>query len=294
MSLSGLAAMKPMNWLRTRVKGVLSSRQVLAYPKCGNTWLRLMMFKALHVEQGAGNEDYLSDYHVSLAGLPNVMWSHGTRHRRGFVGGRNTDPNLKEKRRTLFLVRDPRDVLVSCYYHEVYRNGPDSYGSDEWAEMFNCAPDEAVHPSLEAYVRSGTRGIDYLIHFYNYWLGLQENFAAFQIVRYEDLRREPVKALMKAMDFLRVPVSIDAATEAVAFGSFDNMRQIEMANTMPQADLAAPSGAGDIRGLKVRKGVVGGYVDELKECELQYVDHAVAERLAPVFGYAGMRSDGPA
>ncbi len=280
--------------LRTRVKGLLATRQVLAYPKCGNTWLRLMMFKAQCEEHGASDEGYLSDYHVSLGGLPNVMWSHGTKHRRDLVGNRNVDPNLRRRRRTLFLIRDPRDALVSCYYHEVYRNGPEVYSPEEWSEMFAGASIEDRCPPIEAYARSNTRGIDYLIHFYNHWVGIQQEFKAFQIVRYEDLRADPVLTLSAAMSFLMLPVSPAAALAAVEYSSFDNMRQLELANTMPQADLSGPAEATDSRGFKVRKGVVGGYVDELDEGLVEYVDRAVEERLNPVFGYSGKPRNGTA
>jgi|GEM_PF-1689446 hypothetical protein len=288
MSLSGFVAKKPLNWLRTRAKGVLSSRQVLAYPKCGNTWLRLMMYKASCVEQGIDDERYLSDYHVSLTGLPNIMWSHRTRHRRDLVGNDNTDPNLRFNRLTLFIVRDPRDVLVSCYYHEVFRNGPGVYSVDEWSEMFSGAA-SGSSPSIAAYTRSAIRGIDFVIHFFNHWLSVQGDFADFQIVRYEDLRSNPVPTLIKAMGFLKLPVSERSAKVAIEFSSFENMRQIEMANTMPQADLARPSASesasGDSRSFKVRKGVIGGYLDELDDEVVALVNEAVGKRLHPTFGY---------
>ena len=180
--------------------------------------------------------------------------------------------------------------MHSCpaYYHEVFRNGPGAYSPDEWSQMF---PDASGNtPAIEAYTRSAIRGIDFVIHFFNHWLSVQEDFADFQIVRYEDLHSNPVPTLTKVMRFLKLPVSEKSAEAAVEFSSFDNMRQIELANTMPQADLAGPSASesasGDNRSFKVRKGVIGGSLDELDEETVALVNEAVATRLHPTFGYA--------
>lgn len=277
------------NYLKYKVKALLAKNQVVGYPKCGNTWLRMLVCNALSIEYNVTLDVLLNDYHINVSPIPNIIWSHGSKHRKAPVGPGNMDPNISFGNKTLFLVRDPRDVLISFYYHEVYRRGMASYPPDEWKGMFSTESNQvdvsSKEPLLSAYIRSELRGIDYVIHFYNYFYDNREKYRAFEIVRYEDLHQDTAGELEKVLAFLGIAAGEETIRKAVEASTFDKMRRIELNNPMPLADLGTPSDPKDKRTFKTRKGKVGAYREELSEEDIAYLDERICETLNPVFGY---------
>jgi alcohol sulfotransferase len=105
-------------------------------------------------------------------------------------------------------------------------------------------------------------------------------------VRYEDLRAEPEVHLERVLEFLGAAPSAAEIAEAVAFASFDNMKQLEESAAFGSGDRRiVPGEASNPDSFKVRRGKVGGYRDYLSDEEAAVLDELVAARLAPAFGY---------
>jgi Sulfotransferase domain len=235
---------------------------VLSYPKCGRTWLRLMIGKALdeHYHLGAANPMELGRMHGLHRDIPRIRVTHEHAHRVETVA--TTKRRFRDKT-VVFLVRDPRDVVVSMYFEASRRSA--LFAGD-----------------IGAFLRQKVGGLDAILDYYNAWADSAQVPRRFTLVRYEDLHRTPAPVLASVLDAMELPVAPSAIDAAIAFSSFDNMRKLETANAFGSARLA-PGKAGDAESFKTRKGKIGGYREYFSPADLDYVNARIAERLSPYY-----------
>jgi hypothetical protein len=72
--------------------------------------------------------------------------------------------------------------------------------------------------------------------------------------------------------------------EAVAFGAFDNLKQLERQGFFRQGGLSLRDPK-DPESFKVRRAKVGGYRDYFTAAQVAELEDLVRERLSPAFGY---------
>ena len=106
------------------------------------------------------------------------------------------------------------------------------------------------------------------------------------MVRYEELRADPEAELAGIARFLGAPSSAEAVADAVAFGDFDHLQQLERRDWFGSKRLR-PRDPSDPDSFKVRRGKVGGYADYFHSTERSALEALVRERLDPRYGYAG-------
>ena len=82
------------------------------------------------------------------------------------------------------------------------------------------------------------------------------------------------------MTFIGLDVSDEVVNRAVGYGSFENMRKLE---TNGELDWIGLPNASDPRGLKTRRGRVGGYREELSKEDLVCVNDMIDQHLSPRF-----------
>ncbi len=251
---------------------------IISYPKCGRTWLRLLLGKYLQQHFGLAEDATMLELHAltsSLPGQPRVDFSHDDLPQLKPAADIDHDKRRYRGKKVVFLVRDPRDVLVS-YYFQYTRRG-----------AHQRAGEAAYTGSMSDFIRHEIGGIDNIVTFYNAWAGQRDVPAAFLLLRYEDLHAAPVPELRKLLDFLGFPKADDAALERVLFyGSFDNMQRMERDNVFNSPRLKAPDPK-DPESFKVRKGQVAGYREYLTPADVAYLDGKIA-RLDDL--YAGYKA----
>jgi hypothetical protein len=87
------------------------------------------------------------------------------------------------------------------------------------------------------------------------------------------------------LDFVGVRgVDDGVMCEAVVFASFDNMRAMEETDATGSARLR-PGRTGDLDSYKTRRGVVGGYRDELTPQQIDRLERLMAASGVDRFGY---------
>lgn len=181
-------------------------------------------------------------------------------------------------KKVIFLVRDPRDVIVSSYFELKHRS-----------KLFAKNPYEnqagVVNDDLQTFIFQERSGIDTIINYYNIWANNRHVPSSFLMVRYEDLRANPNKELQRIMDFLGLEaISSQKIEDAINFASFDNMRKMEM-DEKYQSEMLKPADRKDENTFKTRKGKIKGYVDYLSPESIALLDEKIHTELSDFFGY---------
>jgi len=266
---------------------------IISFPKCGRTWLKLMIGQAIVGHLGISNTnllDTLLDSKFPLAklhpSLPKIQFTH------------DDDPHWKkpnelmktkthyQNTKVIFLVRDPRDLVVSTYFEQKKR-------VQFWLNSLTETPhlqdyQERLNPyegDLSSYLNEEVGSIDTIINFYNIWAKNKDVPREFLLTRYEDIHQNPHGELRRIIEFLGIAnIKYEVLDEAVNYASFDNMRQMETAEMANSYSLKATD-KNDPESYKTRKGTVGGFVEYLSSEEIQAINCKINQSLADLYGY---------
>ncbi|TIL76315.1 MAG: sulfotransferase domain-containing protein [Mesorhizobium sp.] len=212
---------------------------VVSFPKSGRTWLRVM----------------LDDLGVE------VKYIHdGTDHKL-----LRPKSSLKEnksrykKRRTIILVRDPRDTVVSGYFQVQKRH------------MLPVG-------SFSDFIRSDNHGIEKIIRFNLNWLAAMPRMRAIRYLQYEDLHRNTAGVLRAVLGFLNLQAEDRRLVEVANNRTFDKMKASESTGDLADryGKILLPRDVNDPESFKVRKGKIGGYGEYLSEDDVAYCDEQLA------------------
>jgi hypothetical protein len=234
---------------------------LVSYPRSGNTWCRFLI--ANLVRPGA---------RVDFANIESIVPdSHAVPNRKL---ARYPDPRIVKShkpftprfRRVLYLVRDPRDVVVSYYYYQLRRG---LIGADLTMEAFAAR-----------FVAGGVDAYGTWQEHVGGWLGARGGRAGLLLVRYEDLRERPLEELARIAAFAGLAAGHEDLTRAVGAASLRRMQQAERTSihrwrTERRYDPAQPF---------VRRGAAGGWRHELDPGSARRIEAAWAEAMTPL-GY---------
>jgi hypothetical protein len=237
---------------------------VVSYPKCGRTWLRVMVGKTLCEQFGLDDAKLFKtvDLCRSAKILPTKFVHDGT----GGVAGikwyeQERDRSRFQDKKVALLVRDPRDVVVSSYFQVTKRM-------------------RAHAGSIREFVRDECFGIRSIVTMYEIWQENRHVPRDFLLLRYEEMHRDPGGCLRSLLRFMGLEHPDEAAlAEAVRYGAFENMRRLELSGTFSRK--LSPPDPGDEESFKVRRGRVGGYVDYLSPDDIAFVDRVIQEAENP-------------
>jgi hypothetical protein len=212
---------------------------IVSYPKSGNSWLRVMLTSYLTdmaVTSEDSVEEFVPDFHnlardgimipldesrpllVKTHFLPSVelMWQY-----------------KYSTIRAVYLVRNPRDVLLSSARHldiapsedETSRNWARDFiksrGEPRWLRQLGTWPENVQEWTFLDRVRRHFPRIEVLV------------------VRYEDMRRDPINQFQRVLDFLALDRDKDAGRvrRAVENSSIARMRMFENAERSRDASM---------------------------------------------------------
>jgi hypothetical protein len=254
---------------------------LISYPKCGRTWLRLMIGFAIcrhfHLPE---TEDVLfirsnRRYHPQA---PRMMVIHDNRPMLRTPQELETSKSRYRSKKVIFLARDPRDVIVSSYFE--MKNRGRMFGDNPY-EKHSAAFDG----SLTEFIQQRRGGFDTLITYYNIWAQNRSVPKDFLLVRYEDMKANPGGELRRVLDFLGLQTVAQAAIdEAVNFASFENMRKMETEGRF-ESGILRPADQADQSSYKTRKGKTKGFMDYLNAAEIDSLNNKMTQILDPYYGY---------
>jgi hypothetical protein len=210
---------------------------VVSYPRSGSTWFRFMVFECL---SGAPSE-----FSLVHSGIP-VIGRHFYAPRLLPEGGRligSHETYCDRDRKVLYLVRDPRSLVLSGY----------------WLQRRQQIFDGDLDDFVSEFVRGKASPFGSWAHHVRYWLGsIPARSGNLMIIKFEELRRDPHKVLAETFQFLEVPMKADVIGRAVENNTVERMRAKE--DRAPK-EIFRRAKAHDIR--FVNSGSVSGWKREL-------------------------------
>jgi len=267
-------------------QGIICQYYLISYPKSGRTWLRLMIGKFFQIHY---NLKIRKNKHLLRPDLlyrrskeiPSLQVEH-------YPNSETTWKNDMEElqqllncyrgTKVIFLVRDPRDVVVSHYFQETRRPKKD--------------PCKYFKGTLSEFVRNKYYGVDVILKFCNLWASRREVPEDFLLVRYEDLQKNTVAELNRVINFFGINNILTVEIEqAVQFAAFDNMQKLEK-NGVMKSSMLRPADVNDLNSYKTRKGKVEGFYDDLTKVDIEFLNDRLSKKMDPFFGYEFSMDDG--
>ena len=229
---------------------------LVSYPKSGRTWLRYAL--SCYFAKVAAL-DLVPDLATTFRVLPNLdrdpvrglpAFAYGGNPMLPLiaVSHREYDRGLFADRPVVFLLRDPRDVVVSSYFHATRHK-------------------HRYHGTLKSFIRDHNQGLADLLRYLNGWAaGLAGH--RHHVVSYEAMSDDPARAIRGILVFLGVPCDEAALTAAVEASRFDAMRQTEQQSGIPGHNYDRA----DSESLRMRKGKAGGFRDYLDPADIALIE----------------------
>lgn len=244
---------------------------LVSYPKCGRTWLRVMLSHYYAERYGLAPGSLLdfANLHYQNPEIPRIFLSNDVLNE---VLHRTRPPEVIDRdktayygRRVIYLARDPRDVVVSMYFQRSKR-------------------DRNYQGSLLDFIDDDIDGLKTIIRFYNAWAAALPRIEHSLMLRYEDMRADPAAVVTRLLAFTGHEADRDMVQHAVEASSFERMKKMERNNEFERSWLKAGDSR-DEESFKVRRGKIGGYADYLEEADIERLNRLIRENLAPEFRY---------
>ncbi|HTS35604.1 MAG TPA: sulfotransferase domain-containing protein [Candidatus Solibacter sp.] len=182
---------------------------LVSYPKSGNTWTRFLVANLVYPEKNPDfsninalipDPEAVSKKDLERAARPRIIKSH-----------QYFDPRYQK---VIYIVRDPRDVVLSEYYFDIKRRAiGDDYPLQKFVSRF--VHGELNHPY-------GTWGENAASWFYG-----RGGDPRFLLVRYESLQSNGMDEMLRIADFLGIAASPRSLAFAIEQSSANRMRELE-------------------------------------------------------------------
>ena len=252
---------------------------ISSYPKSGNTWVRLFLesyFSKIKNNFRFGGFPELEDFeklNIDYTNLNNIIKNWKTLQEIRNLDGRTNilkthnalctigNYSFTDKNNTLgaiYLVRDPRDVVVS------------------YANHLGLSYDEVITTMLNSHA-SGIKKFndkEFDIEIMGRWADNYNSWKDYKgrdflIIRYEDLVAKKTTEFLKILNYLKnlsnIDVNIDQMNKSIKDTSFEKLKKEEELYGFDQATGNGPF---------FRKGIVGDWKEKLKKEQVKKIEES--------------------
>ena len=221
------------------------------YIKSGNTWLRFLIYNYFNILQNNAHftltyselnsiqHDALGDpldFSGSKSGFPYIVRTH-----------RHYSKILKSFEKCIYIYRNPLDTLVSAYHFKTQRERSELDANNNTSRLSDI--DGFVLYNLvfwELHIRS--------------YLARKNTL----ITTYEDLQQNPLFELKRVIHYMGYDFDEAAGKRSVCLSDFENIKKMGREKNQQYGN-----GGVQFKGEFTRRGIVGGYTDELKPSTIQ-------------------------
>jgi len=245
---------------------------IVSHLKCGRTWVRVMFLKYLELLNSEHNRLPFHDKSI-------LQFDDGLKVK--FDHEQSDIFPLPKKasqlvfntakysqRKIIFLARDPRDVVVSYWYMLKFVS-------------------KTYQGNLSEFIRDELFGIHKIIAFFNLWISHSQNCRDFHLITYEALSSNAYLAFNSLFEFMGVDIHDETLRFAIQETQFDKMKIMEKEKKFDEPWMRSGTGHRD-DAMKVRKGKVGGYRDDLTRADARYVNEAIRNHCSPLLPYSNL------
>tara|TARA_R110000823_G_scaffold119998_9_gene244396 strand:- start:16400 stop:17341 length:942 start_codon:yes stop_codon:yes gene_type:complete len=259
---------------------------IIGHPKSGNTWLKVMISRLYQMRYDLPESKLINtdEFARRIPEIPRLAATNGYYSYEGEVGkllAAGAADNPLRHKPVLFLARNPIDIAVSWYHQFTKRQ---SRAKQELINHWIGHPVDRRSIQMWEFVRHSDIGLPSLIEYQNTWVRNIRELPRGMLVRYEDLRANPVPTLLKITQLMGESFSEEEVRAAVDWGSFDNLQKLETQGTFRQGGMRLVN-AGDPSTYKVRRGKVGGYREDFDKRQVAELEAMVRARILPELGY---------
>lgn len=248
-------------------QGRITDVYILSFPKSGRTWLRVLIGKTLAQLFSVDEKGILNTFQLTRSHpIPVIQFNHdGTdlQYARSYQNLASYKKRYREKK-IILLVREPRDLVVSNYFQATKR-------------------ENAFKGNISEFIRDPRYGIKKILKFYDNWIDNNFGITDMLVIRYEDLYEDPIQKLEEILEFIGIDgITNQIINEAVEFSSFSNMKKLERGGFFNKNSML-PGNQKDQKSYKVRKGKIGGYIEELSHEDLIYIRDVIQKMGSPFY-----------
>ena len=250
-----------------------------SYGKSGRTWVRVMISRYYQLVYSLPDNILMGfDNYTRLnKDIPKIFFTHDN-YLRNYTGNIDSKKDFYKKK-TVLLVRNPRDVAVSQFFQWKYRMRPEK-------KAMNKYPAHEADISVYDFIMDENQGLSHIIQFLNNWATELDKIDNLLVVRYEDLRSHPEREMGRIVEFLGMDANEDFLKDTAEFASVENLRKKEQENYFWRSGSRVQAkDVNDPNTFKVRKAKVGGYRDYFDDAQVAQLDAMVDSQLLPAFGY---------
>ena len=235
----------------------------ISTPKSGRTWVRCLINHYYYLLYPLS---VTSRNHLYTNKIPLIHYDHANFSRRTLHPvhvKKRVDTLYRRYNSNIVLFRNPRDVLNSYYHHVVYGRHYPPYQDEIWKDM-----------TISRFIKS-KHGLERII---THMTAISENIKPERtlVIYYEKLKENPEKELSVIVNYLGSnTIDENIIKESVKYNSIENMRKREKKGTSEEFQISSRHRGknDDDRGLKARKGMVGGYKETITDKDdLAYVE----------------------
>jgi hypothetical protein len=226
---------------------------LVSFPKSGNTWARFLLGNLISPDKPATFSNIRGLVPDPL-GTPTKVFDRMQRPR--IIKSHECfDPRYP---RVIYMVRDPRDVVVSQYhYHRKIREIADDMPIEAFVSQFLAGK---TWPC-------GSWGQHVVT-----WLGTSEGDSRFLLLRYEDMLVDTSRELRKIVEFIGLQTSEKQIALAVERSTAGRMREVEQAESEGCDRMIGRESRKDI--MFVRAAGSGGWRKDLPMPMVQRIEAA--------------------
>lgn len=228
-------------------------KPIISYPKSGRTWLR---------------------YGLTIADVEPVFDHAGVYTQAQKIGQEWAGiPEEYQDTPVIFLHRNPIDTSVSLYFQILHKDVRP--GRKTWKHALGRNI-EMPPRKIDEFVLHPLYGVKACCRYNRTWLDHLDRRS--DIFTYEQFKADPVSEFRRLLIALDKRVKAEHAQEWSDRASFENMRKVQASEDGHKYRLTVPWK--DPKAAKVRRGRVGGYVEDLRPETIQ-----LCKKIAARYGF---------